>query len=294
MDYKDCILCNRKCHINREKEKGMCNASNKLVVARAALHYWEEPIISGENGSGAVFFSNCNLKCIFCQNRDISRDGFGKEITIERLSDIFIELQEKKANNINLVTPTHYIPSIIKAIELSKNKGLNIPIIYNTSSYESLEAMKELNNKIDVYLPDLKYFDNKLALKYSKVSDYFEVATRNIKEMYKQVGKPIIEKGIIKKGVIVRVLVLPGEVDDAKKIIKYLYDEYKDNIYISIMNQYTPVYKLEYENLNRKVTDEEYDDVINYALDIGITNAFIQEGDTMKESFIPEFDNTGV
>ena len=294
MDYKDCILCNRKCHINREKEKGMCNASNKLVVARAALHYWEEPIISGENGSGAVFFSNCNLKCIFCQNRDISRDGFGKEITIERLSDIFIELQEKKANNINLVTPTHYIPSIIKAIELSKNKGLNIPIIYNTSSYESLEAMKELNNKIDVYLPDLKYFDNKLALKYSKVSDYFEVATRNIKEMYKQVGKPIIEKGIIKKGVIVRVLVLPGEVDDAKKIIKYLYDEYKDNIYISIMNQYTPVYKLEYENLNRKVTVEEYDDVINYALDIGITNAFIQEGDTMKESFIPEFDNTGV
>ncbi len=294
MDYKDCILCNRKCHINREKEKGMCNASNKLVVARAALHYWEEPIISGENGSGAVFFSNCNLKCIFCQNRDISRDGFGKEITIERLSDIFIELQEKKANNINLVTPTHYIPSIIKAIELSKNKGLNIPIIYNTSSYESLEAMKELNNKIDVYLPDLKYFDNKLALKYSKVPDYFEVATRNIKEMYKQVGKPIIENGIIKKGVIVRVLVLPGEVDDAKKIIKYLYDEYKDNIYISIMNQYTPVYKLEYENLNRKVTDEEYDDVINYALDIGITNAFIQEGDTMKESFIPEFDNTGV
>ena len=292
--YKDCILCERKCHIDRTKNKGLCGATDKLFIARAALHYWEEPIISGDDGSGAVFFSHCNLKCIFCQNREISSEGLGKEITIDRLSDIFIELQNKKANNINLVTPTHYVYSIIDGIDKAKEKGLNIPIVYNTSSYESMDTMKLLDGKIDIYLPDLKYYSNELAKKYSKVDNYFEIATRNIKEMYRQVGKPIIKNDLMLKGVIVRVLVLPDEIEDSKKIIKYLYDTFKDNIYISIMNQYTPVNKTEYDNLNRSLTEEEYDEVVNYALELGVNNAFIQEGETMKESFIPNFNFEGV
>ncbi len=294
MNYKDCVLCNKKCHINREKSIGPCGANSKLFIARAALHYWEEPIISGENGSGTIFFSHCNLKCIFCQNREISSNGLGKEISIERLSDIMVELQGKGANNINLVTPTHYLPSILEGIILSKEKGLSIPIVYNTSTYENIDILKELDGKIDIYLPDLKYYDNNLGKKYSKVDNYFEVATNIIAEMYKQVGKPMIKKGIMKKGVIVRVLVLPGHVDDSKKIIKYLYDTYKDNIYISIMNQYTPVIETKYDNLNRTLNEEEYNEVVNYALDLGVEKAFIQEGETMKESFIPDFNFDGV
>ena len=294
MNYKDCILCSKKCHINREKGIGPCGASSKLMVARAALHYWEEPIISGETGSGTIFFSHCNLKCIFCQNKEISSNGIGKEISTERLSDIMIELQDKKANNINLVTPTHYLPSIVEGIDLAKKKGLKIPIVYNTSSYENIDVLKELNGKIDIYLPDLKYYDDELGKKYSKVSNYFEVASRNISEMYKQVGKPIIKNGIMKKGVVVRILVLPGCVDDSKKIIKYLYETYVNNIYISIMNQYTPVIETNYPNLNRILTKEEYDSVVNYALDLGIEKAFIQEGETMQESFIPNFNFEGV
>jgi putative pyruvate formate lyase activating enzyme len=296
VNYKNCNLCERKCNINRYQKIGLCGASNKLKVARAALHYWEEPCISDETGSGTIFFSHCNLKCLFCQNKKISTCGYGKEITISRLADICIELQEQGANNINLVTPTHYIPSIIKGIKKAKRKGLNIPIVYNTSTYETLESLKALRGLVDIYLPDLKYNDDNLGMKYSNVKNYFEIATRNIKEMYNQVGKPIFnEKGLMQKGIIVRVLLLPNHVDDAKKILEYLYNTYQDNIYISIMNQYTPVQKIpKYEELNRKVTEKEYNELINYACDLGITNAFIQEGDTQEESFIPEFNKIGV
>ncbi len=296
MNYKNCNLCERKCNINRYEKKGVCGATNKLKVARAALHYWEEPCISGSSGSGTIFFSNCNLKCLFCQNKKISTNGFGKEITINRLSDICIELQEQGANNINLVTPTHYVPSIIKGIKKAKKKGLNVPIVYNTSSYETLDTIKSLNKIVDVYLPDLKYKDDTIARNYSNIKDYFITATRNIEEMYNQVGTPIFnEEGIMIKGVIVRVLLLPGHLDDAKEIIKYLYDKYNNNIYISIMNQYTPVEKIDkYINLNRKVTDKEYDELIEYACNLGIENAFIQEGETQEESFIPDFNQKGV
>ena len=296
MNYKNCNLCERKCNINRYEKKGICGATNKLKVARAALHHWEEPCISGSSGSGTIFFSNCNLKCLFCQNKKISIKGFGKEITINRLSEICMELQKQGANNINLVTPTHYVPSIIKGIKKAKEKGLNIPVVYNTSSYESIDTIKKLNKIVDVYLPDLKYKDDTIAKNYSNIKDYFKVATRNIEEMYNQVGKPIFnQNGIMIKGIIVRVLLLPGHLNDAKEIIKYLYDKYNNNIYISIMNQYTPVEKIDkYINLNRKVTNEEYDDLIEYACDLGIENAFIQEGETQEESFIPDFNKTGV
>lgn len=293
--YKKCDLCQKRCNINRYEKKGICGATNEVKIARAALHYWEEPCISGKNGSGTVFFSNCNLKCIFCQNEMISTKGFGKEITIKRLADIFIELQEKKANNINLVTPTHYVPSIIKGVNLARKKGLNIPIVYNTSSYETEETIDKLKGIVDIYLPDLKYYDDELANKYSNVKNYFKVATNNIDAMYKQVGSPIFDNGIMKRGLIVRVLLLPGHLEDAKRIIKYLYEKYKNDIYISIMNQYTPIKIInKYNNLNRKVTEEEYDELINYACDLGVEKAFIQEGDTQEESFIPCFNLEGI
>ena len=294
MNYKDCVLCSKKCHINREKNIGPCGANNIIKVARASLHFWEEPIISGDTGSGTVFFSNCNLKCVFCQNREISSNGIGKEISIDRLSDIFIELQNKGANNINLVTPTHYLPSIVEGLKIAKEKGLSIPIVYNTSSYENIDILKELNGFVDIYLADLKYYNNELGKKYSKVDDYFDIASANIQEMFKQVGKPVIKNGLMKKGIIVRVLVLPKEIEDAKKIVKYLYEKYNDNIYISIMNQYTPVVNTKYENLNRSLSKKEYDEVVKYALDLGIKKAFIQEGETNKESFIPNFNFDGV
>lgn len=292
--YLKCNLCNRNCGVNRYNEKGICNATNNLKIARAALHYWEEPCISGEEGSGTIFFSNCNLKCIFCQNREISTKGFGKEISIDRFSQICLELQEKGANNINLVTPTHYVPSIIEGIKIAKEKGLHIPIVYNTSTYENIETIKKLKDIVNIYLPDLKYKDNSLGEKYSNIKDYFQYATKNIEEMYNQIGEPLFENGIMKRGIIVRVLLLPGHLDDAKEILKYLNDKYHNKIYISIMNQYTPLYKLKYDNLNRKVSEKEYDELINYAIDLGIENAFIQEGETQSESFIPSFNLEGI
>ena len=294
--YKRCNLCSRKCLINRYERNGVCGANAKVKIARAALHYWEEPCLSGDNGSGTVFFSNCSLKCIFCQNKKISTNGFGKEIELEELSNIYLNLQKQGANNINLVTPTHYVPSIIRSLNIAKKNGLKLPIVYNTSSYETKETIKLLNGNIDIYLPDLKYYNDEYAYNYSNVKDYFKIATDNIKEMYNQVGKNIFdENGIMTKGVIVRVLLLPNHVEDAKKILKYLYETYKDNIYISIMNQYTPVECIEeYSDLNRKVTEEEYDELINYACDLGMINAFIQEGETQSESFIPDFNLDGI
>ena len=288
-----CNLCNRKCNIDRDIHEGICGANNKIKIARASLHYWEEPCISGEKGSGTIFFSYCNLQCIYCQNYELSQNHIGKEITIEEFSDICINLQNKGANNINLVTPTHYVPQIIEGLKLAKKKGLTIPIIYNTSSYETIDTIKMLDGYIDIYLPDLKYYDDYYAIHYSHVKNYFKVASSIICEMIKQVGTPRFDKnGMIIKGVIVRHLCLPGLMDDTKKILKYLYDTYQDDVYISIMNQYTPVKKFNrYQNLNRILSEEEYDEIINYALDIGITKAYIQEGETQKESFIPDFNN---
>lgn len=290
---KKCNLCPRNCGVNRYESLGFCKASDKVKVAYYSLHQWEEPVISGINGSGTVFFSNCNLKCIFCQNKKISTLGYGKEISNERLKEIFLELQVKGAHNINLVTPTHYVPQIVEALKEAKTAGLNIPIVYNTSSYENVSTIMLLKGIVDVYLADLKYFDDSLGCKYSKCENYFEVAKAAIEAMYEQVGKFEIVDDLMVKGVIVRVLVLPGHADDSKNLIKYLYETYGNNIIISIMNQYTPVEVIDkYPNLNRKVSDEEYEDVIDFAVELGVEMAFIQEGETQDTSFIPNFDDS--
>lgn len=288
---ENCRLCPHNCGVNRYESVGLCGTGSKLKVAYYSLHQWEEPVISAENGSGTVFFSHCNLKCIFCQNKKISTLGYGKEISEERLGEIFLELQDKGAHNINLVTPTHFVPQIASVLKRLRKDKLHIPIVYNTSSYENVETLEMVGGLVDIYLADLKYKDNVIAKRYSKVDDYFEVATRAIEEMYRQVGAPLVKDNVMLKGLIVRILILPGHIDDAKDIIEYLWNRYKDNIFISIMNQYTPLSKnYPFNNLNRIVTEEEYDEVINYACDLGITKAFIQEGGTADESFIPEFD----
>ena len=288
---KECNLCPRKCGVNRYQQKGFCGATNRVKLAYYSLHMWEEPVISGSKGSGTIFFSHCNLRCVFCQNKKISIDGYGKEISNKKLGEIMLTLQDKGAHNINLVTPTHYVPQIASVLHKIKDKELHIPIVYNTSSYENIGTLMAMRNLVDIYLADLKYYDDELAYKYSMCKDYFEVATMAIDEMVRQVGPAVIGKdGLMKKGVIVRVLVLPGHVRDAKEIINYLYKTYHDDIYISIMNQYTPVNTCSYDNLNRKLTEEEYDEVINFALTIGVDKAFMQEGETANESFIPNFD----
>lgn len=293
---KKCNLCPRNCNINRNNSFGFCKASNKIKVARCALHYYEEPSISGKEGSGAVFFSNCNLKCCFCQNFSISTKEKGIEISIDRLSDIFLELQEKGANNINLVSPTIYIIQIKEAIIKAKNNGLTIPIVYNSGGYEKIESLKLLEGLIDIYMPDFKYFSNVSATKYSKCKDYVENAKLAINEMYRQVGKNKFTKNnIMTKGLIVRHLIMPGLNNESKQILNYLYNKYHNNIYISIMNQYTPLENVEnYPEINRKITKEEYDDIINYAIELGIENAYVQDDGTQSDSFIPEFDYTGV
>ena len=296
-EMSECKLCQRNCKKNRKnKEKGYCLMTDELCVARAALHMWEEPCISGEEGSGAVFFSGCTLRCVFCQNRNIAAAQTGKIISIDRLADIFLELQEKGANNINLVTPTHFVVQIAQAIKKARRNGLIIPIVYNTGSYENIETLKLLDGLIDIYLPDMKYMDSSLSLKYSNAKDYFDVASKALDEMFKQVGKPVFDKrGIMKRGMIVRHLMLPGLLNDSKEVIKYLYDTYNDNCYISIMNQYTPLPQVrDIKELNRHITKREYNKVVDYAIDLGVENAFIQEGGADKDSFIPEFNYEGV
>ena len=289
-----CNLCPRNCSINRYKKVGFCGQSNKIKLALAKLFFYEEPPISGKNGSGTIFFTGCNLKCIFCQNFDISTKNIGKTVSIKRLSEIMLELQNKGAHNINLVTPTIYVPQIIKAIKLAKSNGLSIPIVYNSSGYENIDTIKMLNGYVDIYLPDLKYYNDEIAVKYSKAPNYFLYASKVIDEMIKQVGPCKFDKnGLIKKGVIVRHLLLPGHLDDSKKIIKHL-SSYKDDIYISIMNQYTPIRKLEYENLNHPVKKNDYYELIDYADSLGINNAFCQEDETVSESFIPKWNFEGI
>lgn len=295
--YEDCLLCPRKCGINRSTgQTGVCGVSSEIKVARAALHYWEEPCISGKKGSGAVFFSGCSLHCVFCQNREISDGKAGKVISKERLSDIFMELADKGANNINLVTPGQYIPDIVWAVNDAKSRGMKLPIIYNTSGYENVTELKLLEGIVDVYLPDFKYMDSTLSARYSRAKDYPSVAKQALSEMVRQQPDVVIDdaKGLIQKGVIVRQLLLPGHVNDAKAVLKYLYDTYHNHVYISMMSQFTPIALKDYPEINRTVTRREYERLVDYALEIGITNAFIQEGDVAKDSFIPAFDCEGV
>lgn len=295
--YENCLLCPRKCGINRSTgQTGVCGVSSEIKVARAALHYWEEPCISGKRGSGAVFFSGCSLHCVFCQNREISDGKAGKVISKERLSDIFMELADKGANNINLVTPGQYIPDIVWAVNDAKSRGMKLPIIYNTSGYENVTELKLLEGIVDVYLPDFKYMDSTLSARYSRAKDYPSVAKQALSEMVRQQPDVVIDDatGLIQKGVIVRQLLLPGHVNDAKAVLKYLYDTYHDHVYISMMSQFTPIVLKDYPEINRTVTRREYERLVDYALEIGITNAFIQEGDVAKDSFIPAFDCEGV
>lgn len=297
MEYIDgCRLCPRRCGADRRHgQKGYCRVIDKPVVARAALHMWEEPCISGESGSGAIFFSGCNMGCIFCQNKDISRGQNGIRIDVERLVRIFFELRDKGANNINLVTPTHYSDVIIESIVRAKAQGFELPFVYNTGTYEDADAVERLKPYIDIWLPDMKYYSSELSAKYSNCPDYFEIASRALAVMARDNVNEFDDKGIMKKGVIVRHLVLPGQTADSKKILRYLHETYHDRIYISIMNQYTPVNDLpEFPELMRKVTGEEYDRVLTFAEKIGIEKGYMQEGDVALESFIPAFDNEGV
>ena len=287
-----CEICPHKCKVNRlQGNIGRCHSGKNVKIALASVHNFEEPCISGKNGSGTIFFSNCNMNCIYCQNYEISQLGKGKEISIEELANIFIKQQEKGVENINLVTPTSYTIQIIKAIEIAKNKGLKIPIVYNTNGYENVENIKRLKGYIDIYLPDLKYFYNELGNKYSKVNNYFEIASEAILEMYKQVGKPIINsQGIMERGVIIRHLVLPNMIENSKKILKWIKDNLNDKVYVSIMAQYFPTYLAKNDiKINRKLTKEEFEEIENYIGKIGIEQGFIQELGEHEEEYVPKW-----
>ncbi len=294
LSYQNCTLCARKCGVNRELyERGFCKMTDTLTVARAALHNWEEPVISGKRGSGAIFFSGCSLGCVFCQNREISGGEGGRAISAERLAEIMLSLKAQGAHNINLVTPTHFAKGIRDAILIAKGAGLDIPIAYNTSSYDSIETLKAFDGLIDVYIPDFKYYTPKTAKMLSGAFDYPEVAKRAIDEMVRQRPEPKFEDGIMTAGVIARILLLPSHVAEAKLTLKYLYETYGDSIYISLMNQYTPMPDM-IPPLNRRVTRSEYLDLLDYADRLGVKNGFTQDFGTATEAFIPEFDNTGV
>ena len=295
---ENCSLCPRQCHADRAHgQKGYCQTPAELTVARAALHMWEEPCISGHNGSGTVFFSGCTLGCVYCQNYLISQGLSGKKITIERLGEIFIALQEQGAHNINLVTPSHYTPQILDALRLAQKKGLNLPIVYNCSGYEKIVTLQMLTGYIDVYLPDFKYYSEIIAQKYSRAKNYFAYASQAVKEMLRQTGTPVYsEQGLLIKGVLIRHLTLPGYLQDSKSIIKFLHYNFKNSVLLSIMSQYTPlaVNLTSYPELNKTVTKQDYEELIDYAIAIGVENAYIQSGETASESFIPEFDLTGI
>ena len=292
-----CDLCPRECRADRNAgKKGFCGMDAGIYLARAALHMWEEPCISGTKGSGTVFFSGCGLRCCFCQNHDIAIGSRGRAVSVERLGEIFLELKEKGAANINLVTGAHYVPQIIETLDMARRNGLDIPVVYNSSGYEKTETLKLLEGYVDIYLPDFKYMESDLAGKYSHAKDYPEIAREALAEMVRQAGTPEFDdRGMMKKGVIVRHLLLPGHVRNSRKVLEYLYETYKDQIYISLMNQYTPMPAvMEDPQLSRKVTDREYDRLLDHAISLGVTNCFIQEGETAKESFIPEFDGEGI
>lgn len=291
-----CALCPRECMAERESgQKGYCLSDDRIFVARADLHMWEEPCISGKQGSGTVFFSGCNLRCVYCQNYEIAAGQRGKQVSVKELSEIFLELQKKGAFNINLVTPDHYVLQAAEAVMEARKAGLAIPVVYNGSGYEKRDVIKRLSGIIDIFLTDFKYMDELLAEKYSKSPDYPVVAKGALDEMVKITGEPVFDgNGMMQKGTIVRHLLLPGHKKNAKDVIRYVYETYGEKVYISLMNQYTPFERLKgnpaYKELCRKVTKREYETVVDYAINLGVTNAFIQEGDTARESFIPEFD----
>ena len=293
MNLEKCNICPRNCKVDRLKGNiGYCRCNDKIKIALASIHYYEEPCISKENGSGTVFFSNCNLNCIYCQNYEISQKGKGREITIEQLAQIFLKQQAKGVNNINLVTPTMYAKHIKDALIIAKNEGLSIPVIYNTNGYENVETLKELEGLIDIYLPDLKYYSNELSKKYSKVDRYFEVATKAIQEMHRQVGKPIFnENGIIQKGVIIRHLILPNHLQNTKHILKWIKESMPEGTYVSVMAQYFPTYQVKQdESINRKLTKKEYQEIENYLYVLKLENGYIQELGEHEEEYVPNFD----
>ena len=290
-EYKNCKLCARECGIDRTSQDGFCRMGDEIYLSYYSLHMWEEPPISGDQGSGTVFFDGCSLGCVFCQNRDISRGRNGKCVSVAELSDIMLELQERGAHNINFVTPTHFSPSVREAIIIAREQGLSIPIVYNTGSYDSPEALRKLSGLVDIYLPDYKYCLSRTAKKYSQAENYPEAAKAAISEMYRQVGEAEFdESGLMKRGMIVRILLLPGHVAEAKLCLKYIFETYGDSVYISLMNQYTPMPGMA-PPLNRKVTGEEYGQLVDYAERLGVKNAFVQERGTASESFIPPFKN---
>lgn len=295
-----CNLCPRECLADRKEGRtGFCLADDKIMVARAALHMWEEPCISGVNGSGTVFFSGCNLRCVYCQNYEIAAGGQGRQVSVRRLAEIFLELQAQGAANINLVTPDHYVTSVARAVLLAKEMGLVLPVVYNGSGYEKQEVIRNLSGTVDIFLTDFKYMDAGLAARYSSAPDYPGVARAALAGMVETAGEPVFDgNGMMQKGVIVRHLLLPGHKRNARDVIRYVYETYKDRVYLSLMNQYTPFERLkenpDYREICRKVTRREYESVVDYAIGLGVTNAFIQEGDTAEESFIPPFDGEGV
>ncbi len=291
--YEKCNICPHECNVNRSNGQiGRCKSTDKVKVALYSTHNFEEPCISGENGSGTVFFSNCNLNCIFCQNYEISQLGKGKEISIEELAQIFLKQQEKGVENINLVTPTSYTLQIIEAIKIAKKNGLNIPIVYNTNGYEKVENIKLLDGYVDIYLPDFKYAQDELGEKYSKVNNYFSIATKAIQEMCRQVGTPKFDdRGVMKKGVIVRHLVLPNHIENSKKALKWLRENLPNEIYISVMAQYFPTYKAkDTEDLNRKLTENEWEEIEDYIDELGFENGYVQELGEHEEEYVPEWD----
>ena len=295
--YEDCILCPRNCHVNRAEGKtGFCGMDSEIRAARAALHMWEEPCISGKKGSGAVFFTGCGLRCCFCQNREIAIGKSGLGISTVRLAQIFLELQEKGAANINLVTGAHYVPHVVAALEEARKQGMDLPVVYNSSGYEKVETLKLLEGYVDVYLPDYKYAQKELAQQYSHAADYPETAREAIREMVRQTGVAVFdEEGYIRRGTIVRHLILPGHTRNSLAVLKELHETYGNDIFISVMNQYTPVFKQEkYQELNRKVTRREYEKVLDGAIALGIENGYFQDGETAKESFIPAFYYDGL
>lgn len=294
---RSCRLCPRNCGVDRTAgQRGRCGMTDQIMAARASLHMWEEPCISGEKGSGTVFFSGCSLGCVFCQNHEIALGDTGKAISVERLAEIYLELQDKRANNINLVTAGHFLPQVIRSLELAKAQGLRIPIVYNTGGYEKVEAIRLLDGLVDIYLPDVKYVSSEISARYSGAPDYFAVASKALEEMVRQTGEAVFdERERMRRGTIVRHLLLPGCLEDSKAVLRYLYETYGDQIFISIMNQYTPLPHVKcWPELNRRVTEAEYDELVDYAIDLGVENGFIQEGETAEESFIPAFDIEGV
>ena len=293
-EYNSCSLCGRSCGVDRERGSlGYCKMSAEPMIARAALHQWEEPCISGTRGSGTVFFSGCSLGCIFCQNREISGGEVGVTVNDERLAEIMLRLESEGAHNINFVTSTHFAPTVVTSVRLARERGMTLPVVYNTSSYDSTECIRMLDGTVDIYLADYKYHLPRTAEKLSRAKNYPEVARVAIAEMVRQKPRPVIEDGIMREGVIVRLLLLPSHVAEAKLAVKYLFETYGDSIYISLMSQYTPMPSMP-RPLDRRVTREEYGELVDYAVEKGVHLAFVQEGEAASESFIPPFDMTGV